>query len=204
MTKTFQIDAQGIRDMNMAELAPSTWWHPNAIFFERDMGQEHYRLLAYLSSQCKEGTVVVDIGTYVGFSALALAHNSGVHVVSYDLENHFQTKATTAKSRYNITFKLADCTTEAEKGVLKEAAIVLLDVDPHDGVQEPNIFAALERAGFRGILVLDDIHLNAGMRGFWNGIPSKYKKYDISAFGHHSGTGLVVFDETAYDVAITN
>lgn len=200
--RTFKIDAS-IKDVDISKLTPYTKWHPHYIYFPREMGLEHYKLLAYLSSQCENGEKVYDIGTFVGYSALALAYNPNVNVVTYDLYNLFPNTADlTAKAYPNITFKIADCTTPAEVQEIAKSPLVFLDVDPHDGIQEPQIFKSLEDAGFKGILLLDDIHLNEGMRNFWNWIPEKYKKYDISKYGHHSGTGLVVFDEAHVNVCI--
>jgi hypothetical protein len=39
---------------------------------------------------------------------------------------------------------------------------------------------------------LDDINLNNPMKEFWNVITED--KYDISEYGHWSGTGLVIFE----------
>ena len=41
-----------------------------------------------------------------------------------------------------------------------------------------------------GIVILDDIHLNAGMEQFWNGI--REQKHDTGRVIHESGFGLVV------------
>ena len=38
------------------------------------------------------------------------------------------------------------------------------------------------------------------MQDFWEWVD--LKKYDISKYGHWSGTGVIVFDETSYDVSI--
>lgn len=199
--KVFKIDA-GVQQVDLSVQAPYTRWHHFSTFFERDAGVEHYKLLAYLSGQCDDGEVIYDIGTFLGYSALAMAHNSRVKVVTYDLVNHIDVKQLTARDVSNIEFKLADCTKSAEAAQIAKSPLVFLDVDPHDGIQEPQIFESLEKSGFKGLLVLDDIHLNEGMKSFWNWIPSKYNKYDISKYGHHSGTGIVVFDPTRFDVVI--
>lgn len=197
--KVFQIN----KDIDNIDLSPQysyTAWHSFTKYFRLNMGQEHYKLLAFLSSQCDKGYQIYDIGTFLGFSALALAYNPDVRVTTYDLVNHIQTQETSAKNYNNISFKLADCTQPGEVEGLGKASIIFLDVDPHDGIQEPHIFKAIQDSGFRGVLVVDDIHLNEGMKRFWEWIP--LKKYDITKYGHYSGTGIVVFDETAFDVNI--
>ena len=45
---------------------------------------------------------------------------------------------------------------------------------------------------YKGYLMLDDIYYNDAMRNFWSSIVEE--KYDISNIGHHSGTGLVIFN----------
>lgn len=200
MAKVFDINAN-VERMDLSRQYEYTAWHSFSRFYRLGMGQEHYKLLAFLSSQCDKNDVIYDIGTHVGFSALALAFNPDVNVITYDLVNHIQTKETCAKHCNNITFKLADCTQPGEIEALGKASIIFLDVDPHDGIQEPYIFQAIQKAGFRGIMLVDDIHLNEGMKKFWDWIP--LKKYDVTRYGHFSGTGVVVFDETAYDVRIS-
>lgn len=146
-----------------------------------------------------EGETIIDIGTHIGYSALAMAFNPKVNVVSYDLYDHFSKMApTTARDVPNITFLLKNCITDAQN--LSQSPFIFLDVDPHDGVQEKEIINALAEAGFKGIMVCDDIYKNTEMRAFWDWVP--YKKYDISKFGHWSGTGLIVFDQNEYDVDI--
>lgn len=198
MKTIFKID-RTIDQINLQYLAHHTTWHDNSIFFTLPPGREHYPLLAHLSAQCPKDSYVIDIGTYLGFSALALAHNPDIKVVSYDIVSDHQANLPKLP---NIQYKVADCTTPHEMDLISQAPLVLLDVDPHDGIQERDIFTQLEVAGFRGILVLDDIHVNSAMKGFWDWIPNHYKKYDITHFGHFSGTGLVVFDDNTYDVII--
>lgn len=199
--KVFQI-SEAIDQVDLSPMYPYVEWHRNCGYFKKGMGEEHYKLLASVSAQCDPGNTVYDIGSFVGMSALALAYNPEVRVVSYDVNDCFTEAAvedTTAKQCPNIRFQIADCTKPEEMAEIAKAPIVFLDVDPHDGVQETQIFQALQEAGFRGLLFLDDIYLD-NMKNFWNSIP--LRKHDISLYGHHSGTGVVVFDETAYDVSI--
>lgn len=197
--KIFTIDNR-VNDIDLSKLMPLVEWHHHAQFFNGAMGREHYRLFAYISHQVDSGETIYDIGTFAGYSALALAANPTIQVVSYDLEDHIKDAVPSVKQYPNITLKLADCTQPDEITQLAKASVILLDVDPHDGVQEPQIFKALQTAGFRGLLFLDDIHLNEPMNRFWESI--QLKKYDITKYGHWSGTGVVVFDSTAYDVKI--
>ena len=83
-----------------------------------------------------------------------------------------------------------------------KARFVLLDTlhEPEAHPFEYEFLALLGRRNFRGLLMLDDIHLNAEMRRLWDalywgkvpGLPlHKYALYDATAVGHFSGSGLV-------------
>ena len=167
-------------------------------YFNVNAGVEHYRLLAFISNQLMGNQTIYDLGTYKGFSALALSSNKNVNVVTYDIED--VEKTINMKHIKNIQFVVKDALLDIEK--MKDSPVIMLDVDPHDGVQETAIINKLVEVGYRGIVICDDIHLNQGMKIFWTFIPSHLTKYDISDFGHHSGTGLVVFNDSFVSVDI--
>ena len=201
MVKIFTIK-QGI---DLSELVKYTLWHENTQYFNLKSGVEHYRLLADLSSQCDDGEIIYDIGSYLGFSALALSYNQKIKVTSYDVEDCFHGKSDgklSARNISNISFVYGDCTDSDEIIKLAKSQLILLDVDPHDGLQEKEIYTALKTAGFKGILICDDINLNAQMKDFWDWVD--LKKYDVSKYGHWSGTGIIVFDDTLYDISISD
>ena len=63
---------------------------------------------------------------------------------------------------------------------------------------EREFFQRMIDIGFKGILALDDIHLNSEMKQWWKEVQDgaergRYHTYDISEIGHYSGTGLVDF-----------
>ena len=162
-------------------------------------GVNYYRLLAYLSSQLPPGSLVVDLGTNLGHSAIALASNSSIKVLTYDIVDLVPKSVISSyRALSNIQSIIADGCKDVEHYL--EAKLIFLDVDPHDGIQESNFFALLTKQKFRGIVVLDDIH-HPPMKPFWNSITQK--KYDISYYGHGTGTGLAVFDPTQIDVKIS-
>ena len=59
----------------------------------------------------------------------------------------------------------------------------------------------LGESGFRGVLMLDDIHLNPQMKRMWRRLAShehgmmgfsvEYTARDVTALGHSTGTGVV-------------
>jgi len=155
-------------------------------------GQQHYRLLSYLVSQLAPGSTVIDIGTHMGSSALALSVNPAVTIHSFDIQRKVH-----LRDLPNVNFELADLWEETvrdhwQKTVLG-SAMILLDIDPHDGGMEYEMYEWLKASGYKGLLVCDDIWYFKGMRdSFWFKIPSE-EKVDITAVGHWSGTGVISF-----------
>ena len=71
----------------------------------------------------------------------------------------------------------------------------MLDID-HYGKTEQKIILKLEELGFKGIVLLDDIHIrnvdqnmNEAMRNLWDWV-SYPNKHDVTRYGHWSGTGI--------------
>lgn len=144
--------------------------------------KEHYKLLSFLSFKFNN-SIIYDIGTYRGLSAIALAANKTNKVISYDIENFIETSIPD-----NVEFIIGNCYNDAN---ILQSPLICLDVDPHDGVFEPKFITWLHENNYKGLLVLDDIHLNKSMEKCWNEIT--LEKYDVTEIGHYSGTGIVVF-----------
>jgi len=155
-------------------------------YFLEEPGKEHYRLLSYISTLYTDSTIL-DIGTYKGCSALALSFNPTNKVISFDIQ-----EGTTRllKIPGNIEFRVGSILDSKYKDLILNSPLIMLDT-AHEGPFEHEFYEYLTTVGYRGILLLDDIHLNEPMKIFWNNIGEE--KYDISRIGHHSGTGLVVF-----------
>jgi hypothetical protein len=141
---------------------------------------EHYKLIARLANQFTDNTLY-DIGSYRGLSAIAMSYNQSNKIISYDIENLLDCKIPN-----NVEFKIGDCF--QDENLLKSPFIVV-DVDPHDGKFEHKFMSHLTQNNYKGVIVFDDIYLNDGMKEFWFNI--EYEKYDLTKFGHWSGTGLV-------------
>ena len=146
--------------------------------------KEHYRLIACLSTLFDNGNIF-DIGTNLGCSALALSYNSTNRVISYDLiecrELYY------AEELFNIEFLLGDVLQDRR---LIRSNLIMLDTN-HDGVFERKLYDFLKRNNYKGLLFLDDIHLNQPMKDFWHSISEP--KEDITDLGHWSGSGIVDF-----------
>lgn len=163
---------------------------------EGPIGTEHYRLLAYLSTQLNDQHIF-DIGTNHGHSAYALSYNGNNTVHTFDLVD--AVTHPTIKTRTNIEFNLCNLLdpSQREKWVqlLIESPLIFLDVDPHDGIKEIAFYDMLKEINYTGLLVCDDIWYFKDMRDkFWSQIPDKYR-YDWTQYGHWSGTGVIDFSQ---------
>lgn len=154
-------------------------------YFLEVPSKEHYKLLAYISTQFTESHIL-DIGTYKGCSALALAFNPTNQVTSFDIGN-FRAISETPP---NVDFKLGDFTDSSHIELVQKSSVILLDTD-HTGPFEYKSYNYLKQIGWKGYFVLDDIHLNDVMKEFWGSITEE--KSDVTELGHWSGTGIVTF-----------
>lgn len=146
--------------------------------------KEHYRLIAYLSTLFK-GSNIFDIGTGLGYSALALSYNNTNRVISYDVVSRRELDHSDELS--SIEYCLGDVLRDER---LLESPLIMLDVG-HDGVFENKLYKFLKGNEYKGLLFLDDIHLNKSMIRFWNSITET--KEDLTDLGHRRGSGLVEF-----------
>lgn len=177
--------------MDADEVRPELRWLPPSFqqFYNMPAGQDHYRLLEQLSREYA-GDLVVDIGTFFGCSALALATNPRVTVWTYDIES-FVPETAAIRDVPNITFHVKNGL-NAIPDFVHKTSLIMLDVDPHDGVQEALFLDKLALYGYKGIVVCDDIHLNDEMQAWWQSITRR--KEDVTHKGHATGTGIVYFD----------
>lgn len=163
--------------------------------FHGPMGKEHYKVLAYLASQF-DGATIIDIGTHQGKSALALSYNPTNTVYSFDIMDKVANQA--IRSRKNIVFSM-DNLFEAEGRAkwldkILEAPFIFMDVDPHNGSMEIDMYEWLKSVGYKGFVICDDIWFFKEMRdNFWYKIPAE-ERYDLTDLGHWSGTGIISFD----------
>lgn len=182
-------DFTGMRDLVYWENSAHRY-DADALFYKA--GNQHYQLLATIAASCPEGTRFLEIGTRLGMSSLAIRHGGKVALTTCDLEDNIP-EGKSIKAFPDINFLLKDGFELLESDPPWE--IIFIDVDPHDGVQERRMITKLVEMDFKGILLLDDIHLNPEMQSFWDWIPAG-RKVDMSRFGHNSGTGVVLFGDS--------
>ena len=166
-------------------------------------GKEHYFFLASLSSQFTNKKII-ELGTHNGRSALALGFNELCTVYTYDIENLLINEMNHYKNvKFSLNNLFDPIVREKNKEHILSADLIFIDIDPHEGVMELEMFNWLKNNNYKGLILFDDIHLGQGHMGvntgnsmqktLWNNIEDKYK-IDLTSVGHWSGTGLVSFD----------
>eukprot|EP00937_MAST-01D_sp_MAST-1D-sp2_P000535 g535.t1 len=162
-------------------------------------GHEPYHLLASLALQLR-GSTIVDLGSHFGVSAFALAAHPSNTVLSYDVvarepviagyNNMSVAELRTAAP--TVHFRTGSALRELR--TLAAAPLISLDTAhwPFSQPFERELLQALDGVGYDGVVVCDDIHMNAEMVRWWHTIPQR--KFDVTAVGHgRSGTGIVDF-----------
>ena len=157
-------------------------------YFLKEAGVEHYKLIAWVSSLFPNQTIM-DIGTHYGNSSLAMSQPQDVNLISYDI---IEMKQLFQPFPKNCEYKIGDF---REDPATLSSPFIFIDVDPHDGIQETEFHNFFLEKKYKGITLWDDIHLNEGMRNWWSSVDgSVVKKVDLTEIGHHSGTGMIIYE----------
>jgi predicted O-methyltransferase YrrM len=157
-----------------------------------EAGVEAYKFYAYLSTLVND-SIIVEVGSRFGRSGLALSYNESNKVISFDI---LEQGASEIKKN-NLEFRIGNfMDSDIDWNSID---IIMIDVDPHDGIKEREFVDFLYNKNWKGILVLDDILPNwpviipganpVAMNEWWMSIEEE--KYDVSDIGHFSGTGIV-------------
>jgi predicted O-methyltransferase YrrM len=196
--KVITLDVNVLNSIDMSATEEFTKWNStHTEYFSMPAGQEHYRMLAFLAKEVGTQKPIIDIGTYFGFSALALSSENKSKVVTYDIVDCIPDDGYTMKSKDNIQFRIMDCLNDLE--TLANADLISLDI-AHEADIEQEIMTALKKHNYQGLLFLDDIKLNKEMADWWSSID--LLKYDLTKYGHWSGSGLVVFDPSRFSIVL--
>ena len=150
----------------------------SAQFYAKKSGVEHYRLLSYLASKVKGK--IVEVGTYEGLGALAL--NNG-KVETFDIHKQIHPEIEEVVKFHNRKAVAKD---------FKKAELIFIDIS-HNGADEVELMEEIYKSGFKGMIVFDDIKLNAEMVMFWDFIKEKHgdKAEDWSDVAHWAGSGVL-------------
>jgi hypothetical protein len=170
---------------------------PDVTYYNLKSGVQEYRLYSYISTLFNNITIL-DIGTSDGRSAVALSHNTSNKVISYDLIDAIRNSSHKIYTKPNIEFRIKNVLEDLTEEFIKNVKIIMIDID-HLETVEIQILARLRELKFSGIILLDDttnhpdLHIRNCMNRVWDSIPEK--KYDITQYGHWSGTGIVIMND---------
>ena len=151
-------------------------------YFIQEAGSEHYKLLAFLSSLFND-CQLFDIGTHIGGSSIALAYNPNNLVISYDIDNFTELKDPPS----NIHFQIGDFRKDDD---VLSSPLIFIDAH-HNGTDEKEFHQFFLNNNYKGVVLWDDIYLNPEMRDFWGSVTTE--KYDLTAVGHGTGTGMIIY-----------
>jgi hypothetical protein len=163
-------------------------------YYHLEAGKEHYRLLLYLAS-IYNYEIISDIGTNMGASALALSTNPTNRVYSIDIES-LRPDGVGGLPNCEYIFGNILCDHTIMEKVLG-SKFIMLDID-HEYHNEIQIYKHLVNNGWKGLICCDDIYLNDPMKRFWNEI--SHPKIDVTKYGHGSGTGFIIMDDTEIEL----
>lgn len=162
--------------------------------FFGNSGNQHYRLLSYISTLF-DNSNIIDIGSHRGYSALALSYNKSNTIYSFDIVDNVRNNV---KHVNNIHF-IQDNVFENEgrekwKFIILSCPFIFMDVDPHNGTMELDMYNYLKSINYKGFIICDDIWFFKEMRdNFWYKINDD-ERFDITDVGHWSGTGIINFN----------
>jgi predicted O-methyltransferase YrrM len=155
---------------------------------------EHYRLLAAFC-QALNPSLVIEIGTATGLSALSMLPFFSGKLITYDIKEWHTYPDTVLKPADfgRLEQVVGDLGDEAffktQKNLIQKAEFIFIDAS-HDGALEKTILERLEKVPFEKapILFFDDIRVWTMLK-MWREIA--HPKLDLTSFGHWSGTGIV-------------
>lgn len=156
---------------------------PETRFLTMKAGEEHYRLLRWISEKHNE-IMIAELGSYMGLSTVCLAWNKENVVYAYDVDFSLL--------KWKEQPKNVDLIQVKDQSFFHETIIAcdIIFVDTnHFGVMELAVYKFLKEREWKGVLIYDDIYLNDEMKRVWESI-DKYK-IDATALGHVYGTGIV-------------
>ncbi len=155
----------------------------NRRLLQGDAGIEHYKLLAWISRQFNNETII-EVGTLGGLGTIALSENQSNKVISFDIRGYSWGNKTPHNAEKKIVY-------EGWLDEVMKSPVIFYDAQ-HEGKEEKEFLYDLIDRGWKGVIFWDDIHLNKEMKEFWaHCIVNGYPTEDWSDLGHHSGTGVL-------------
>jgi hypothetical protein len=152
--------------------------------------REDFQLLAYISSLVSNQTFVI-LGSHPEQTEKALSHNKKNRVITYSTTPFSMTNGRfpiIVDNLFQDVFKNSNRFDE-----ILQSSLIYVDIHPHEGRDEFAIFELLRDAGYKGVILFDDIwHFKTMRDNCWYRIPEDLKQ-DLTDVGHWSGTGIVSF-----------
>ena len=105
-------------------------------------GIEVYKFYAYLSTLV-DNALIMEIGTRYGKSALALSFNPKNKVISYDILEQGASQIVKDNLEFRISNFMEDVTIDWNL-----VDILLINVDPHDGIKDREFLTFLREKGW--------------------------------------------------------
>ena len=182
-------------------------------YFINPPGKEHYLLLASLGIQIKNKKII-ELGTSTGLSAIALnygniKYNNNNTIYTYDICNGI---IPNIFDNTNIQYILENFfdpfIREQNKEHILSSDVIFIDIDPHQGLLEYEMYNWLKNNNYKGIVLFDDIKLGVGhmgvysgesMQKFWGKIDEE-NKMDLTPVGHWCGTGLIYYRDYSFTI----
>jgi hypothetical protein len=132
------------------------------------------------------------VHTKHGYSAYALAYNDTNTVHTYDIGCHVTNQL--VKDKKNINFHIGESLQSQPPEQLINSALIFLNLETSDGIQEKLFYDMLCQHNYRGMLVCNKIWGNIKIRDqFWFML-SNTNRWDLTTIGHHEGTGVICFN----------
>jgi hypothetical protein len=177
-------------------------YHMERNEFHGTPGNEHYKLLAWLSNQFHDADII-NVSTGNGSSAMALSFNQSNIVHTFDDTDKVYGICNSYKLIKNIKHNVLDISNpllrSSSETLVFRSPLIMFNIDPRSGYFESDWYQYLEAGGYKGIFILIGIHMFARVKSLWERIPNA-NKFDISRVGNISGTGLITFNP---DIKIT-
>jgi hypothetical protein len=151
--------------------------------------REHHRWLAAYVRTLRPKHIL-ELGRRSGNSTFALAYylDSRSVLDSYDIVD-----CGNVVDRSNVNILVYDGDVTALDYSTYD--FVFVDINT-DGELEDQVLRSMQRDGYRGLSLWDDIHAShyPGLRRWWQELPPEILRLDITATNHASGTGLIWLD----------
>ena len=170
------------------------------VHFYDPIGTEQYKLLSYLSSLYNEANIL-DVKTGSGYSAMALSYNESNTVYSFNKTENISPEIH-AKNKKNIKFIVTDLFDENARtkwiSIILSCPFIFLELEQHNGILELEFYNFLKQINYSGYVVCNNIWFFKEMRNnFWYKIPY-VERYDLTQFGHWTGTGIINFGDSEF------